>query len=441
MILKIQTIFLFLLIFALSGSLCQPVTNLFYPFGDQILPKNDDDFFRVNFSFPFAFFDHEYSNMFVATNGYLVLDGISEIAPFNLDLTTETTGDIYHGELISNDTLASISNDVNVYYPNAEFQTTHAYVVSWLNVPSFANQTQKNTFQILLVRSPVMSFLIYNYLTTESTPKYSGFKDYYKSSNRLFFRPKKGIAIFQVQSMAYVSTTTIAPINNIVTTYGRNASIGTLDKSDDLCKNILLNFTFYYFSHPFSNLTICIDGYLHLGNTTSRISPFELDLTTLKEGHVTYAHVTDPLIHQTFSFLLNTYSDSLDTDMNLEVQNAFAVTWANVSSYYFPTNKNTFQSWILVTKNNGTVLVFNYGRLDSKDALSIGFTDNYNSSNNVDFDASLTDSNVGRAGRFVYVVDEGDFDDNTTTTTTTTLSKLSSQINHINHKKKILHFW
>jgi hypothetical protein len=177
------SLFLALNLFVLSfGQLNLVLTE----FGDQFIEDNDDKCTEISLGFSFNLFNEHFSTVQLCTNGYLLTPKSSEIAPFYLDLSTVLSGDLIYGYLNSSQTLSALSGEIRNATNVTQFNATHAFVATWVEVPPYTNKDLKNTFQVVLLTDLSHSFLIFNYDLIQSQPKFAGYMNYSRFYNECF---------------------------------------------------------------------------------------------------------------------------------------------------------------------------------------------------------------------------------------------------------------
>lgn len=183
---SIKMSLVFVILACLYGQSMQVDRTAFYPYGpdngDSTLFINDDGYAGpIPISTAFNFFATPYSSLFVNTNGIISFDsGVSSytpnpfpvpnikgVAPFWGDVDTRNGGNIYYREISSN--FNQIDSDIRTAFPefdDIDYQSTWAYVVTWLDVSrfgAFQNENLRNTFQAIITTDGTYSFAIYNY--------------------------------------------------------------------------------------------------------------------------------------------------------------------------------------------------------------------------------------------------------------------------------------
>ena len=149
-----------------------------YPFGlesgDVELTPNYNSTFGVSFSFPFAgvYFDTVYIN----TNGIISLGSeytipsISDfpfgspplIAPFWIDLVTNSGGTIFFRFLNDNTGVDSAVNSYN-NFSSPTYVSGGVLLVTWDQVALFSRTETTGTFQVLLTTDGITSYVFYAY--------------------------------------------------------------------------------------------------------------------------------------------------------------------------------------------------------------------------------------------------------------------------------------
>ncbi|XP_069057130.1 alpha-tectorin-like isoform X1 [Pleurodeles waltl] len=163
----------------------QAGASILYPYGpserDQITPAVDDGFSaEVKLSVPFIFFNKKYYGVYVNNNGVVSfgapcpqytpdafpIQGFVFVAPFWADVDVRNGGKVYYRESTTPGLLQRVSNDINSYFPNINFQATWTFIVTWDKVSYFGSASdKKNTYQAVLASDGKSDFIILNYDT------------------------------------------------------------------------------------------------------------------------------------------------------------------------------------------------------------------------------------------------------------------------------------
>ncbi|XP_067847730.1 nidogen-2 [Heptranchias perlo] len=162
-----------------------------FPFGphtqDLTLQEGDDETSQVvKLKRPLVFYDTQFNNLYVGTNGIIstqdfpretqyVDDGFPidfpVIAPYLSDIDTSNgRGRIYYREDDSPDILDRAGQEIRRGFPQSSFTPTNAFVATWENVApyeevtrSFASSNRFNTFQALLAFDESNTYAIFLY--------------------------------------------------------------------------------------------------------------------------------------------------------------------------------------------------------------------------------------------------------------------------------------
>lgn len=181
--------------------------DLFYPFGprngDEALPKGFmERSKRIRVEGGFNFLGSRFYNVWVKTDGYLVLDHMiskfaSEIkpfpskgdgaiiAPYLADVDTTGVGDVYYRHITdpTDPTLKAISMDINESnfkeFTGVGFSAKMAIVATWHQVGYFHSHSDKNnTFQVAVATDNGNTVAVFNYLD-DGLSWYQADEDYY----------------------------------------------------------------------------------------------------------------------------------------------------------------------------------------------------------------------------------------------------------------------
>ncbi|XP_048455802.1 uncharacterized protein nid2a isoform X1 [Rhincodon typus] len=162
-----------------------------FPFGprtqDLTLQQGDDETSQVvQLKRPFVFYDTQFSQLYVGTNGIIstkdlpretqyVDDGFPTdfpvIAPYLSDIdTSNDRGRIYYRQDHSSDILDRAGREIRKSFPQSSFTPTNAFIATWENVApyeevsrSVASSDRFNTFQALLAFDESNTYAIFLY--------------------------------------------------------------------------------------------------------------------------------------------------------------------------------------------------------------------------------------------------------------------------------------
>ncbi|XP_038634704.1 uncharacterized protein nid2a isoform X12 [Scyliorhinus canicula] len=162
-----------------------------FPFGahtqDHTLQPGDDETSQVtNLKRPFVFYDTQFSDLYVGTNGIIspqdfpretqyVDDGFPTdfpvIAPYLSDIDTSNgRGRIYYREDDSPDVLDRAGQEIRRGFPQSSFSPTNAFIATWENVAPYEEITRSdassdwfNTFQAVLAFDESNTYAIFLY--------------------------------------------------------------------------------------------------------------------------------------------------------------------------------------------------------------------------------------------------------------------------------------
>ncbi|XP_065807893.1 nidogen-2 [Labrus bergylta] len=155
--------------------------------GDMILAEGDDETSKVlTLPRPFYFYDSQFSQLYVATNGIIsaqdlpmekqyVDDGFPTdfpaVAPFLADVDTSGgRGQIYYRVTETPSVLNKVAQEVHRGFPDSKFTPTHVVVATWENVAAYEEQSRHtgpsnkvNTFQAVIGYDETDSYILFLY--------------------------------------------------------------------------------------------------------------------------------------------------------------------------------------------------------------------------------------------------------------------------------------
>ena len=162
--------------------------------GDSLLATADDSAFYISLNNNYNFYDSLFNYIFVCTNGYISIDssvflsissfsnlGSPTIAGLSMDLDTKSSGNIYYRETSDLFILESLKSYILAYdsstNPFSLFLNS-AFIVTYDNVPFYANPSTNNSFQIIITSTPdcqTFAIVMYKYLNIGRSSYYAGF--------------------------------------------------------------------------------------------------------------------------------------------------------------------------------------------------------------------------------------------------------------------------
>ncbi|XP_043093108.1 alpha-tectorin-like isoform X2 [Puntigrus tetrazona] len=167
--------------FRVDRSARLPANFLPFGHGDIVNPISDDGSSQaIDLQHPFKYFGRTYNQIYVNNNGHLTFTralsayipylnaGLDIIAPLWTDLYNVNGGTISYREDTSSAVLTQVTQAVNQNYPNMRFTATSAFVATWDSVPYFSHEGEV-TFQVVLVFSGRLSFILFNYVDIAQT--------------------------------------------------------------------------------------------------------------------------------------------------------------------------------------------------------------------------------------------------------------------------------
>jgi len=131
--------------------------------GDSILTKADDSTFGpFSISQTIPYLNSYYSNYYICINGWIGSYSTRLIYPFNVDLDTRYSGNIFYRQLNSTD-LNNVKTDINKV--NSTFIPSSGFVVTWYQVPRYGGlgSSINYTFQAIVISNGNQTYLVYNY--------------------------------------------------------------------------------------------------------------------------------------------------------------------------------------------------------------------------------------------------------------------------------------
>ncbi|KAJ8309420.1 hypothetical protein KUTeg_014294 [Tegillarca granosa] len=159
--------------------------RLLFPFGeekgDTVLQAGDDvSSNEIQLKTPIVFFDQRYSSIYVNNNGHLSFEselpqynprlvlptGFKLIAAFLADIDTTATGQVFYRESQEQELLERAALEVQQHFSNFDdYMPTSLFLATWDNVGYYnGNDTQGNSFQILIASDGQDSFVCFHYL-------------------------------------------------------------------------------------------------------------------------------------------------------------------------------------------------------------------------------------------------------------------------------------
>uniref|UniRef100_A0A3B3XQZ5 NIDO domain-containing protein n=1 Tax=Poecilia mexicana TaxID=48701 RepID=A0A3B3XQZ5_9TELE len=141
---------------------------------------------RISLLRTFNYFGQSYSQIYVNQNGHLTFDypwssfspqrfpmyGTRDvIAPFWTDLDNRENGEIYYVQYTNGSLLQQVTQDINAYFPDLNFQANWIFIATWHEVAYFPTTGTQTTFQAVLTTDGHYSFVLMNYGSIASTSR------------------------------------------------------------------------------------------------------------------------------------------------------------------------------------------------------------------------------------------------------------------------------
>ncbi|XP_038135733.1 uncharacterized protein LOC119779945, partial [Cyprinodon tularosa] len=414
-----------------------------YPIGGTTSPRN------LNGSSPgikllqtFNYFGRSYPQIYVNHNGHLTFDhpwsshspkqfpmygGRDIIAPYWTYLDNRASGNIYYVQYTNGSILQQVTQDINLYFPELNFNASWIFIATWHKVPYYSMPETQTTFQAVLASNGNYSFVLLNYGciasaqflmeagydTTDSCHHFTIFGSFSKKKlpNRSSNVNVNGRWAFRVDNGSWYCS---GPLYQ----YGRTR------EDDGNATQILLHTTFNYFNRSYSQIYVNRIGYLTFVAPMSSyspeqfpveggrdtIAPYWADLDKSKSGKFYSVEYTQGSILQQVSQDINLYFPELN----------FLANWILVATWL---KQTAFQA-VLASNAEYSFVMLNYGSLASK-PVSVEARNNINlfchhftiigsfSDNTIQNRTLLSSrSNVNLPGRWAFRVDNGFMDDN-----------------------------
>uniref|UniRef100_A0A3Q2CE57 NIDO domain-containing protein n=1 Tax=Cyprinodon variegatus TaxID=28743 RepID=A0A3Q2CE57_CYPVA len=85
------------------------------------------------------------------------------IAPYWTDLDNSRSGNIYYDQYTDGSILQQVTQDINSYFPEINFNASWIFIATWHKVPYFSMPETQSTFQVVLASNGNYSFVLLNY--------------------------------------------------------------------------------------------------------------------------------------------------------------------------------------------------------------------------------------------------------------------------------------
>ncbi|XP_030630863.1 sushi, nidogen and EGF-like domain-containing protein 1 [Chanos chanos] len=160
-----------------------PAPAVLFPFGDGDLqtPVSDDGSSEeIILQQPFNYFGRTYNQIYVNNNGHLTFtEPFSEYSPYSgsgrdiifplwTDLNNGIQGTVSYRQATDSATLNQVTSQINQYFPDVSFAASWVFIATW-NQVSYYSGAGAATFQVVLVSSGDVSFLLLNYGDIDAT--------------------------------------------------------------------------------------------------------------------------------------------------------------------------------------------------------------------------------------------------------------------------------
>jgi hypothetical protein len=202
--------------------------------GDSLVPMEDWLVYGpISMSESIPYLNSFYSRFYASVDGYIIFSPYltRQIYPYNADLDTRYSGNIFYRRLNSTD-LNTIKPEIRLF-SSSQFNPSSGFVVTWYQVPLLNVQPNTNyTFQAVVISNRNQTYLIYNYDNQSSPIAWSsGNTGYVSDYEANLFTPGSstimadelnvnvtGKWIFRVQDSIDSLATTTPSIDDLATT-------------------------------------------------------------------------------------------------------------------------------------------------------------------------------------------------------------------------------
>lgn len=217
--------------------------------GDSLVPMEDWLVYGpISMSESIPYLNSFYSSFYASVDGYIIFSPFftRQIYPYNADLDTRYSGNIFYRRLNSTD-LNTIKSEIRLV-SSSQFNPSSGFVVTWYQVPLLNVPDNTNyTFQAIVISNRNQTYLIYNYDNQSSPIVWSSATGYVSDYEANLFTPGSstimadasnvnvtGKWIFRVQdSINNLGTTTLSVYDLATTTV----------PADSLATNVLNTLT------------------------------------------------------------------------------------------------------------------------------------------------------------------------------------------------------
>uniref|UniRef100_A0A3B4D523 NIDO domain-containing protein n=1 Tax=Pygocentrus nattereri TaxID=42514 RepID=A0A3B4D523_PYGNA len=372
-----------------------PPPALFYPFGsgvgDTLNPRSDDGSSpAINLQSPFTFFRRTYTKLYVNNNGHLTFDqpwdsytptqfnaysGRDIIAPLWTDIDNRGAGTISYNQYSNGNVLSQATRDINQHFPQFIFTASWVFVATWDKV-AYYSYSGTVTFQVVLVSdSENRSYVLMNYGSIPPSPQVwmAGYKTENNTYNftiqasntsSLSSTTNVGIPgrwVFRVDGTASAPSTFFFPMLP-----GAIQHAVTVDGGSRL---IQLDYPFFYFGKPHSQLYLSMDGFLAFEplytdayNPTLNkdiIAPLWTDIDSYTRGNISYEQATNGSLIE----LATNEMNSMFSGLNFSASWVFVGTWEKMEFEPDTGVRVTFQVVLVSDSKNRSYVLMNYGSI------------------------------------------------------------------------------
>ncbi|XP_051770088.1 uncharacterized protein LOC127523435 isoform X2 [Ctenopharyngodon idella] len=416
------------------------VDGIFYPYGDVEDEKNpqldDGSSPLIPLRRPFVYFGHVYDKIFVNNNGDLTFDKpLSQwfpnyfpaystrdiIAPLWTDIDNSRKGIISYRQVSDGPLLKRASRDINKYFPNLRFSASWVFIATWDEVPYFGMTDTSSSFQVVLISSGSLSFVMMNYANIFSTNQW--FQAGYDTidSTNYFSIPVADANKLSYSSNVNVTGRWVFRVDEIFYPYGDVKDEKNPQSDDGSSPLIPLQRPFVYFGRVYDKIFVNNNGdltfdeplsqyypyYFPAYSTRDIITPLWTDIDNSRKGTISYRQVTDAYLLNRASREINKYFPNLKFSASL----VFIATWDEVPYFGMTETSSSFQA-VLVSGGSLSFVMMNYRNISSTFKHFQAGYDTINSTNYfsipvADAKKLSNSSNVNVLGRWVFRVDGG----------------------------------
>ncbi|XP_036429013.1 uncharacterized protein LOC118809641 isoform X2 [Colossoma macropomum] len=386
----------------------------------------------IQLDYPFFYFGKPHSQLYLSMNGFLSFEPLYPvsydpslnkdiIAPLWTKIHIYTRGSISYSQATSGPLVKLAADEISQGLPGSKVFVSWVFVSTWEKV-EFEPDVGEVTFQVVLVSdSENRSYVLMNYGSIPPSPQV--WMAGYKAENNTY-----NFTIEALNTSSLSSTTNVGipgrwafRVDGAVSapsTFFFPMLPGAIQHAvtaDGGSRLIQLDYPFFYFGKPHSQIYLSMDGFLSFeylypdgyDSTLNKdiIAPLWTDVDSYTRGNISYEQATNGSLIE----LATNEMNSMFSGLNFSVSWVFVATWEKME-FEPDTGEVTFQVILISDSKNRSYVLMNYGSIPPDPLPWMAGYKTVNNTYYFSIQAPSTSilsatTNVGILGRWAFRVD------------------------------------